>query len=71
MRAYWTLTRRELAAFFLSLTGYVIIAAALFVMALASSSYWSSCRSRRRCHPVTELFYITPFFWLLLLLTTR
>jgi len=27
MRTWWTLTRRELAGFFLSLTGYVIIAA--------------------------------------------
>ena len=32
MRAYWTLTRRELAGFFLSLSGYIIIAAALFLM---------------------------------------
>ena len=32
MRAYWTLTRRELGGFFLSLSGYVIIAAALFLM---------------------------------------
>ena len=32
MQAYWTLVRRELAGFFLSLTGYVIIAAALFLM---------------------------------------
>ena len=31
MQAYWTLTRRELAGFFLSLTGYVIIAAAAFL----------------------------------------
>ena len=32
MQAYWTLTRRELAGFFLSLSGYIIIAAALFLM---------------------------------------
>ena len=32
MRTYWTLVRRELAGFFLSLSGYVIIAAALFLM---------------------------------------
>ena len=32
MQAYWTLTRRELAGFFLSLGGYIIIAAALFLM---------------------------------------
>ena len=27
MRIFWTLLRRELAAFFLSLTGYIVIAA--------------------------------------------
>ena len=32
MGAYLTLTRRELAAYFLSITGYVIIAAALFLL---------------------------------------
>ena len=32
MRAYWTLTRRELSSFFLSMGGYIIIAAALFLM---------------------------------------
>ena len=30
MRAFWNLTRREMAGFFLSLGGYIIIAAALF-----------------------------------------
>jgi len=32
MQVFWTLTRRELAAYFLSLTGYLIIAAATFIM---------------------------------------
>ena len=32
MQALVTLTRRELAAFFLSITGYVIIAAATFLV---------------------------------------
>ena len=32
MRAYLTLTRRELASFFLSITGYVIIAGLAFLV---------------------------------------
>jgi len=32
MQAYWTLTRRELAGYFVSLTGYVVIAAATFLL---------------------------------------
>ena len=31
MQAYWTLTRRELGAYFMSLTGYIIIAAVTFL----------------------------------------
>ena len=52
MRAYWTLTRRELAGFFLSLTGYVIIAAALFLMGysfvvILDKLQQKTCRLRR------------------------
>ena len=32
MQGYFTLTRRELGAYFLSVTGYIIIAAAMFLM---------------------------------------
>ena len=35
MRIYWTLLRRELGAFFLSLTGYVIIAAVTLLTGLS------------------------------------
>jgi gliding motility-associated transport system permease protein len=71
MRTYWTLTRRELAGFFLSLTGYVIIAAALFLMGYSFIIILEKLqRPTPMSMPVTELFYITPFFWLLLLLTT-
>ena len=35
MRAYLALTRRELAGFFLSVTGYVIIAATAFLLGLS------------------------------------
>jgi ABC-2 type transport system permease protein len=69
MRAYLTLTRRELAGFFLSLSGYVIIAAAVFLMGYSLVVIFVKLQKPTPM-PVTELFYITPFFWLILLLTT-
>ena len=56
MRAYWTLTRRELASFFLSLTGYVIIAAALFLMGFSFVVMLVKLQSEPTPMPVTELF---------------
>lgn len=69
MRAYWTLTRRELASFFLSLSGYSIIAAAVFLMGLSFDVILGMLQ-RPTPLPVTELFLHTQFFWLILLLTT-
>jgi ABC-2 type transport system permease protein len=68
MRAYWTLTRRELAGFFLSLGGYIIIAAALFLMGLSFVVILVKLQKPTPV-PVTELL-LTPSFWLILLLTT-
>jgi ABC-2 type transport system permease protein len=70
MQAYLTLTRRELAGYFLSMTGYIIIAAALFLMGLSFVVLLEKLQLEPTLMPVTELFYITPFFWLILLLST-
>ncbi|MGO8675329.1 MAG: ABC transporter permease [Limisphaerales bacterium] len=70
MRAYWTLTRRELGAYFLSLTGYIIIAAALFLMGYSFVVILEKLQHEPTSMPVTELFYNTEFFWLILLPTT-
>jgi ABC-2 type transport system permease protein len=60
-----------LAGFFLSLTGYVIIAAALFLMGYSFVIILGKLQKPLPLSmPVTELFYNTQFFWLLLLLTT-
>jgi ABC-2 type transport system permease protein len=69
MQAYWTLVRRELAGFFLSLGGYIIIAAALFMMGYSFVVILVKLQ-KATFVPATELFYSTPFFWLILLLTT-
>jgi len=68
MQTYLTLTRRELASFFVSMTGYVIIAAALFLMGLSFVILMVKLQSEPTSMPLTELFYATPFFWLILLL---
>jgi ABC-2 type transport system permease protein len=68
MQAYWTLTRRELASFFVSLTGYVIIAAAVFLMGLSFVVMLYDLQSEPTLAPVTQLFFSTAFFWLILLL---
>jgi ABC-2 type transport system permease protein len=56
MQAYWTLTRRELAGYFVSLTGYVIIAAAT---TLLSGSFWlllTKLQGTSMQVPVAEMF---------------
>jgi ABC-2 type transport system permease protein len=68
MHAYLTLMRRELSAYFLSMTGYVIIGAALFLMGLSFVVLIEKLHQEPTPMPVTELFYITPFFWLIVLL---
>ena len=68
MQAYWTLTRRELARYFLTSTGYIIIAAVTFLIGFSFVVLLLKLQQDSTLMPVTELFYITPFFWLILLL---
>ena len=66
MRSFVTLARRELASFFVSWTGYVIIAAVAFLLGLSFVIVMGSLRTETSL-PVTEVFYDTMFFWLILL----
>lgn len=70
MRSWWTLTRRELAGFFLSLSGYIIIAAAVFMMGYSFVVLLVKLQQEPTPMPVTEVFYNTQFFWLIVILTT-
>src|SRR5215470_5156343 len=70
MQVYWTLTRRELGGYFLSITGYIIIAAAAFLMGLSFVILVLKLQGIPMTVPVTEIFYNTQFFWLILLLAT-
>ena len=68
MKIFLTLLRRELATFFLSGTGYVIIAAATFLNGWGFVVLMFSLGSDSSPMTVTESYYQTPFFWLIVLL---
>src|SRR5437016_12483316 len=68
MHAYWTLVRRELSGYFFSMTGYVIIAAAMLLLGFSFVDLLKQLQHDPTSMPVTELFYATPFFWFILLL---
>ncbi len=68
MQVYWTLVRRELGGYFNSILGYVIIASALFLMGWSFVLMLGNLRSEPMPVTLTELFFMTPFFWMILLL---
>jgi ABC-2 type transport system permease protein len=68
MRVFWTLFRRELASFFLSVTGYVIIAAVALLIGWGFNILITNLGSDSSPMPLTELFYGTYSFWLIVLL---
>jgi ABC-2 type transport system permease protein len=70
MSIFWTLLRRELSAFFLSLTGYVIIAAVTLLTGLSFVVLVQNLGTDPSPMPVTEMFYLSFYFWLILLLVT-
>ena len=67
MRAYLTLTRRELAGFFYSWIAYVVIGGAVFLMGISFVSILNSVQDLPTFWPVTELFIRAEFLWLILL----
>lgn len=70
MQVYLTLLRRELGSFLVSWIGYVTIAGAAFLTGLSFVVLLVKLRLEATAMPVTEMFYATPFFWLILLLGT-
>jgi len=69
MRVYLTLVRRELGMAFNSLTGYVVVAAVLFILGFTLVDLVETLRSGPSDAPVTELFFRTYYFWYAVLLT--
>jgi ABC-2 type transport system permease protein len=70
MRAYITLTRRELGAYFVSVSGYVIIALIAFLLGRSFVDLIETLRSEPTPMPLTEIFYQTFYFWIILLALT-
>jgi ABC-2 type transport system permease protein len=68
MSIFMALLRRELATFFYSITGYVIIAAVALLTGLSFVVLMFTLGGDPITMPVTEAFYQTYFFWLILLL---
>jgi ABC-2 type transport system permease protein len=66
MQAYFTLVRRELGSHFYSWTGYVVIGIVLFLIGFSFADLLRALNAEATDRPVTELFYITPYFWLIL-----
>jgi ABC-2 type transport system permease protein len=70
MRVWWTLVRRELAGYFVSWTGYVVIAVVVFLFGLSFAVLLQGLNAGETDKPVTEMFYDTLFLWLILLLAS-
>ncbi|PYI88749.1 MAG: hypothetical protein DME26_02940 [Verrucomicrobia bacterium] len=68
MRAYLTLVRRELGGHFVSWTGYVIMAVVLFLLGICFVNLLRALNGTSTDRPLTELFFGTFYFWLVLLL---
>lgn len=70
MRIFLTLLRRELGGFFLSPVGYVIIAAVALILGLTYDVLMTNLLGADEPQemPITELFYASYSFWLVLLL---
>lgn len=68
MQVFLSLTRRELASYLVSLSGYVIVAAATFLTGFSFVMMLTQLINEPSPMPITEMFYVTPFFWIILLL---
>ena len=71
MRTFLTLVRRELGGFLVSLTGYVIIASVLLLLGFSFTNMLAALNDdpNGALAPLSELFYSTLYFWLIVLLT--
>ncbi|HXR04398.1 MAG TPA: ABC transporter permease [Verrucomicrobiae bacterium] len=70
MRIFWTLLRRELAAFFLSVTGYIIIAAVTFLVGASFVMLIKNLGTDPISMPITEVFFNSFLFWIIVILVT-
>jgi ABC-2 type transport system permease protein len=70
MQAYRTLVRRELGSHFVSWTGYVVIAAVLFLLGFCFVNLIQALNTQPTEQPIMELFFNTYYYWLIVLLAS-
>lgn len=70
MQAYWTLVRRELGSHFLSWSGYIVVAGVLFLLGYSFQNLIIALNKEATDRPITEVFYGTMYFWLILLIAS-
>lgn len=70
MRVIVTLVRRELASYFASPTGYVILASVSFLVGISAVQLVDALAAEPAEAPFTKAFYQTWFFWLIVLLAS-
>ncbi len=70
MQAFLTLTRRELGGYFNSFTGYVVLAVVLLLIGLSFVQIITGLNGAPTAVPVTQLYYQTLYFWLILMLAS-
>src|SRR6478672_4642054 len=68
MSVYVTLVRRELATYFVSLTGYIIIALVTLLLGISFIALLEALSVEPSDMPVTDLFYSTFYFWIIVLI---
>jgi ABC-2 type transport system permease protein len=70
MRVFLALVRRELGGAFKSLTGYVVVAATLLLTGFSVVDLCTKLVNQPTDRPVTELFYQSAYFWVILLVVS-
>ena len=70
MTVFLTLVRRELGSYLGSLTGYVVIATVLLLLGWGFYDLIDFLNTDTSDRPLTELFFSTIYFWMVLLLAT-
>ncbi len=68
MQPFFTLVRRELGSCYVSLIGYVIVAAVQFLLGLSFVIVLRALENKPFDVPVTEAFFNNGLFWLVMLL---
>jgi len=69
MRAYLTLTRRELAGFFFSISGYVVIAGMALLVGLVFVTILNNVGTNPQTMPITQVFFNTLLLWFIMIVT--